>query len=190
MDNQEIWKPIVGFEGFYEISSFGRLKKLWEGVSHNIPKGIVDVKINYDGYRYAYLCDGEKKSLSIFVHRLVAQSFIENPENKPQVNHINGNKLDNNVKNLEWATNSENQLHAYRIGLQKKPTGVEYPLYGRKTDKSKNKALKPVKCLSTGKVYLSIKDAAEDKNISRFDLAKSLRGALNKDFGFEYATNI
>ena len=80
------------------------------------------------------------------VHRLVAEAFIPNPENKSQVNHIDGNKLNNDVSNLEWATNSENQKHAYKVGLQKIRRGKSSPMFRKThTEESKQKISKSKK---------------------------------------------
>lgn len=119
----EIWKTIEGCST-YEVSSFGRIKSLpkpnYNGVNHYMTKEII-LKQSYDkdGYRKVGLkIDFTKKQRQFSVHRLVALHFIPNPENKPEVNHKNGNKDDNRVENLEWATRKENQDHAYKNKLQ------------------------------------------------------------------------
>lgn len=111
----EIWKPIEGFPK-YKVSNLGRVKSL--GFINNLGhfrKGII-LKPWDDGKGYLKV-QLHKKSFR--VHRLVAQEFIPNPENKPQVNHKNGIKSDNRVENLEWVTNAENTQHAYDNGLYK-----------------------------------------------------------------------
>lgn len=116
---QEIWKNIEGFEGYYQVSNLGRVKSLkrtYYSGSHNSLKTIDErilspyrksshyfsVKLRIDG-----ICKTH------FIHRLVAKTFIPNPENKPEVNHINGDKTDNRVANLEWVTRSQNIRHAF-----------------------------------------------------------------------------
>ena len=110
--SKEIWKPIKGYEGGYEISNLGRIKSLKGG--HKILK---QFKQN-SGYD---LIDISKKGegFTITVHRLVAKHFIQNPDNKPCVNHINGDKCDNSVDNLEWCTHKENYDHAVSSNLVK-----------------------------------------------------------------------
>lgn len=122
----EIWRSVKGYEGFYEISNKGRLKSLKRSFIIPYSKGVVNKgeKILYHqvcikGYASCKL-SLKGKSRRIKIHRLVAIAFIPNTYNKPQVNHINGIKTDNRVENLEWVTNSENQLHALKNGLKSK----------------------------------------------------------------------
>ena len=118
---QEIWKPIKGYEGLYEVSNLGRVKSL--NRYHHRHENILKNKITKDGY-YETTLVKNGKSKFIRSHRLVALTFIDNPLNKTEVNHKDGNKLNNFVGNLEWVTSSENQLHAYRTGLQKVSGGA------------------------------------------------------------------
>ena len=107
---KEVWKDI--YEE-YQISNLGRIKSLKWGKER-----ILTPRKNFKGYMQIHIrVNGKDKVIK--VHRLVAEAFIPNPDNKPQVNHIDGNKENNTSLNLEWCTNSENQLHAYKNGLQK-----------------------------------------------------------------------
>lgn len=113
----EVWLPIKGFIGLYEISNLGRVKSLKHvDMKGNVRKEyIFNNKDSYSKYHTVILCRG-KERIIIGVHVLVATAFIPNPDNKPQPNHKNGIKYDNVATNLEWATVSENLLHAYRNG--------------------------------------------------------------------------
>lgn len=121
----EEFRDIKGYEGIYQISNLGNVKSLDRYVGHpqkgergRFCKGVtLKMLSDKDGYHKVNL---KKKQIAKNqrVHRLVADSFIENPQNKPQVNHINGVKNDNRLENLEWVTLSENRQHAYDVGLQ------------------------------------------------------------------------
>jgi len=130
---KEIWKPVPLFEESYKVSNFGRVKSIKRIIKVRTDKtkrnyvysGQIRVThINKFGYRRIKLTVRENsvyRQKSYVIHRLVAMVFIPNPKNKPQVNHIDGNKLNNNVSNLEWCTAKENIRHAFRTGLYKKP---------------------------------------------------------------------
>lgn len=118
----EIWKDIAGYNGYYQISNYGRVKRKGyhyiDKYGHKKGRGekILSQLKNKSGYMLINL---SKESISkhLYVHRLVACAFITNKDNKLQVNHKNGNKSDNRVSNLEWSTRSENMKHAYATGL-------------------------------------------------------------------------
>ena len=115
---KEIWKNINGYNGKYKISNLGRVKN---------SKGIIMKQSkNPRGYpTIQFHINSKPKTIS--VHRLVAEAYILNPENKPQVNHIDGNKSNNIVENLEWCTNLENKHHAMISGLCEKTKGKNHP---------------------------------------------------------------
>lgn len=105
------WKPIKGYEGLYDVSDEG-------DVYSHFYKVCLKLKLNNNGY-YTVRLSLSGKEKNIPLHRLIALHFIPNPENKPQINHIDGNKLNNKLENLEWCTNQENSRHARRLGLDK-----------------------------------------------------------------------
>lgn len=111
MQGPELWKDIQGWEGLYQVSSQGRVKSLRGGIflKMSVSKGWP--------YKRVFL-EYKGKRATKSVHRLVAQAFIPNPGNKPQVNHINGDKTDNRAINLEWVTASANIKHAYLLGRE------------------------------------------------------------------------
>lgn len=130
---QEIWKDIKGYEGLYQISNFGRVKR-----NGNILK-----PIDSHGYKYVHLCNKNHERKNHAIHRLVALTFIYNPSNLPQVNHIDGDKSNNLITNLEWVTATENAYHKSRV-LQK--------------------GCRPVRCIETGIEFPSINAAAKYYN--------------------------
>lgn len=119
---QEIWKDIIGYYGVYKINNFGEIKSLERMKWNHSKKQLIQERIMKQymsvGYYKVDLSLNDKRE-RYFVHRLLAQAFINNPNNKLQVNHINGIKTDNRLENLEWVSPSENVRHAFNIGLIK-----------------------------------------------------------------------
>ena len=120
---EEVWKDIEEFQNFYQISNLGRVKRKRRYVKNNIQRGsrMIDERIsspqdNGRGYKQIYVSINNKR-IMLYVHRLVASYFIENPNKKLEVNHLDGNKSNNNVNNLEWVSRLENQQHAVANNL-------------------------------------------------------------------------
>lgn len=119
-DDTNIWRDVVGFEGYYKVSISGQVYSLPKttigGNGLRKLSGKILKPANKNGYLVVCLYnDASKKYVSI--HRIVGQAFLKNPDNKPTINHINGDKADNRVENLEWVSQAENNKHAYDSGL-------------------------------------------------------------------------
>ena len=172
----EYWKEVEGTNGAIEVSTHGRVKSnLRDG---RILKATADSK----GYlRLRVTLQGVKKSYK--VHRLVAQAFIENPEGKAQVNHIDGNKTNNHVENLEWVSNKENARHAISSGLW------DSVIKGAKKENENRK--KPIIAYSLGTgeslQFESISDA--EKTLGTRHITDVLKGKRRqaKGYTFSYA---
>lgn len=122
----EIWIPIKGFEEYYHVSNLGNIRALEKTVPYKdgrirrYKSIILKPRIDGRGYYFVTLYKPSYK-IQLRVHRLIAVAFIPNPENKPEVNHKDGVKTNNEISNLEWSTRSENTQHAHDIGLLKQP---------------------------------------------------------------------
>jgi hypothetical protein len=132
---KEIWKDIEGYEGRYQVSNYGNVKSLYQeyhgghGKKQLIirPEKLLALNKNNHGYSQVALCkDGKSKSKK--VHRLVAEAFFINYGDKPQVNHIDGDRLNNHVNNLEWCTSKENIVHGFEKLNSKRACGVRQHL--------------------------------------------------------------
>lgn len=115
----EVWKDIPNYEGLYQVSNLGNVKSL-NYKKKGISKELKPV-LYFGKYKSVSLFKNQIKKVFL-VHRLVAITFIPNNEDKPFVNHKDGNKLNNIVENLEWVTNSENQIHAHKMKLNFSPS--------------------------------------------------------------------
>lgn len=107
----EIFKNIKGYEGLYKIGHLGTIVSLRYGKER-----VLRPSIKRDGYCFCILYNKQKEKKSLNIHRVVAENFIPNPENKREVNHINGIKTDNRLENLDWVTPSENIQHSIKSG--------------------------------------------------------------------------
>jgi len=127
----EIWMPLLRFNSEYEISNLGRLKSICRTKKgRTYPTKIKKTRVDKNGYIYSQVCVNNKPVM-VRLHRLVAEAFFENYENKPMVNHKNGIVWDNRVENLEWVTHIENTIHAIKNRLTRKIGGVEKTLTER-----------------------------------------------------------
>lgn len=152
-----MWKSITGFENKYWVNTKGQVKSKNGLKRIDIdPHGYVIVKLSKKTYR---------------VHRLVALAFIPNPENKPQVNHKDGDKTNNSVKNLEWVTNQENCIHAHKLGLC---TNTGSP--------KRVKQIRPDGVLV--REYVSAVEAFKETGISRANIQKVCNGQRNYAGGY------
>lgn len=176
----EVWRPIEGYKGLYEVSDLGRVKSLAKkyncGRNHETPHNAAELILtptpNTWGYRTVGLCNGGTKKQTKKVCRLVATAFIPNPENKPTVNHINGIKTDDRAINLEWNTHKENINHAHRTGLI---TPARLGKHGYDNPQSKEVAqLDPITLKEIAR-FGSATEAANATGVSQATLSKGCR---------------
>lgn len=153
---EEIWKDIEGWDGTYQVSNLGRVKRVKTILGFKTEKFLNPSK-NKDGYVQVNLSkNGNYKTLKI--HRLIAIAFIPNPKCKPNINHINGITFDNRIENLEWCTQKENILHAYRTGLASNN--------GVKNSKAKLKEHQVLQIRKKRFDGMSLKEISKEFNIS------------------------
>lgn len=161
---EEVWKEIPGFDN-YQVSNLGRVKS---------KKRILKLYENKrSGYLYTHLSQN-KKTKVMRVHRIVATVFIENKNNKLYINHIDGNKTNNCVSNLEWCTPKENSIHARDVLKIDFSKGIEITHL-----KSQKRIIR-----SDGKIYNSIKEAKEDMKNKNAHIVEVCRGKLKTACGF------
>ena len=167
----EEWKDIKGYEGIYQISNKGRVKSL----KFNKENILIPVKQNR-GYLFVNLCKNGKVK-KYLIHRLVAEAFLPNPDNSPQVNHKDENKLNNNVENLEWCSNEYNINYGSRNEK------------ASKNSKGKKKAHKKILCVETGEIFIgsqSIIDKMFDGKGSSSTIRMHLCGKAKSCYGYHF----
>jgi len=193
----EEWKDILGYEGKYQISSFGRIKSLSRIRDTKVKEGkksyytkvplrerVLTPIIKTTGYVQNTLCKNMTTEI-VSTHRVVAEHFIGNPLNKPQINHIDGNSSNNNINNLEWCTQSENMKHSYRVlgnvvwskGMYGKGTSTAKPVLQKTL---KGKVIKRWDCGL---------DAVREGGFESSGISRCCQGKRNthKNYTWEYA---
>lgn len=176
-----MWVDIPNFEGLYacskkgEIKSYDRITINKRGTAQSFKGRILKPKKTKQGYLAVVLVKDSNR-YNLRVNRIIATVYLANPENKPDVNHKDCNKINNSVNNLEWVTKEENMQHAELNGLVKRKSGFD------------NKRSKPIICFDLSgnilKEYGSKGDAARDLNISRGNITNVLRGKCQQESGF------
>jgi hypothetical protein len=183
----EVWLPILGFESRYKVSNLGRIMALprsYIGINNSnvqVRQRIMRSTLN-KGYLKTSLFISHGKYKSASVHRLVAQAFIPNPENKRTVNHINGIKTDNKVENLEWATHKENNAHAIKTGLHPGVKSCPKPQYRGGGNPSAKKVIN----IKTKEIYGSAKEVSKMIGMGYGSFNNRLRGVTKNDTNYMY----
>lgn len=160
--NKEIWKDIPDYKGLYKASNLGRIKSVKKLTTYK------NQRKQNNGYLIVDLWKNNKGK-TLTVHRLIANSFLVNNDNKLCVNHINGIKTDNNVKNLEWCTHSENQIHSLSIGLRKTKRIIQTDLDGNILAKFK-----------------SLKEASKKTGISNPSISRVINNRRSSTYGYKF----
>lgn len=193
---KEIWKNIKGYEELYQVSNLGRVKSLEryrnfycylqnKNCKSKIKSKILKQVFNGNKYYTVGLCKNSKCKTKT-VHRLVAETFIPNPDNLPQINHIDGNKQNNCVNNLEWCTQSENTIHAIKTGLLKVRKGKDVHFFGKKGKLSfvHKEVIQYDKNGNFIKEWESITEASQKLNLQISNISKCCSGGLKTTGGY------
>lgn len=169
----EHWEPIKDFPG-YEISDWGQVRS-YRRINHQ--GEILKATVSSRGYASIILYkDG--KGYARLVHRLVAEAFIPNPDQKETVNHIDCDKLNNHVSNLEWMTKSENVIHAYENGLNENVR--------RRLSEGCAKVHPPVRVIETGRIYQSQRELSRELGLCEQSVSRCLKGGSKSTGGYHF----
>lgn len=154
---EEIWKDIPGYEGLYQVSSLGRVKSLERYITYCtgriqlLPEKILKSSQQSTGYYTVGLYDSNHKSKTFSIHRIVANLFVPNLSDLPEVNHKDGDKSNNSASNLEWASELDNIRHSRLLGLNRTEM---------------NPQCKAVICVETEQQFYSVEEAARHFNVN------------------------
>lgn len=172
------WASIEGYEGLYEVSADGRVRTVPHVTNgHTVRQRYLKIAA-YNSQRYAAVRlykDGKPKDYK--VHRLVAKAFVPNPKNKPQVNHIDGNKLNNSASNLEWCTQAENNRHAIDNGLQRPEIAI---------DATRKAVLQIDKDGNVIRRWRSMTDAANALGLQVSNISHCCKGRISSTGGYKW----
>lgn len=168
----EIWKDVKDYEGLYQVSNKGQIKRTKHTRSngrgyYTVNERILSTHLNNKGYKIITLCKNNKVKTHI-LHRLIAEAFIPNPDNLPQINHKDENKTNNDIKNLEWCT------HKYNNN------------YGTKNNRTALKRGKPVICEETGVIYTSLHDAERKTGVDYRNIHACCSGRYKTSGGYHW----
>lgn len=166
---KEIYKEIEGYEGLYQISNYGRVKSFGNGNSNNSKERILKPQKNSDEHLRVSLYKEGKVKL-YFVHRLVAEAFIVNPNNYPIINHKDEDKTNNKVDNLEWCTPKYNNNYGTR---------------NQRITNHPNKS-KQVLCVETGVVYPSANEVQRQLGFAQQNISSACTGRYKQAYGFHW----
>lgn len=165
----EEWKDIEGYAGRYQVSSLGNFVSITKRSGRKTMRGSLDTK----GYvKITLYKNGARHTQG--AHRFVAQAFIPNPENKTQVNHLDGDKQNNAVSNLEWCTNAENQQHKFHVLGYKIPEERLAQMWEKALPKSVEASRKPIFCEETKERFNSIKEAVAKYGTTPSNFSRAL----------------
>ena len=169
---KEVWKPVVGYEGLYEVSNLGNIKSLHKRHNGNL----LTPQKSHNGYLRVTLWKGNRKKVKR-VHRLVAEAFLLNENNYEQINHKDGNKENNSISNLEWCSAKHNMMHAVEKGLHR----------GTRNHPAKSK---PVDMFSIDGeficTYPSMKEAERQTGAFRSSIYACCHGKVNAAGGYHW----
>lgn len=170
-DMVEIWRDIEGYENLYQVSNLGRVKALGNGICNSKEKIIKPS--NSRGYLHVNLCK-EGKIKTHLIHRLVAQVFIKNPENLPQVNHKDEDKSNNRVDNLEWCSAKYNTNYGSRT-KRATESNTNHPNMSKK-----------VLCVETGKIYPSTHQIERELGFYQQNIVLCCKGKCKHAYGYTW----